>query len=47
MEAEQIIPQTLMDVILYFSDPRTAVEFMARMRWGAEGPAKTVQGTLL
>jgi transposase-like protein len=38
MDATQVIPQTLMEVNVYFSDPRTCVEFMARMRWGAEGP---------
>jgi len=36
---QPIIPQTLMEVITFFSEPRTCVEFMARMRWGGEGPA--------
>jgi transposase-like protein len=38
MDVANIVPETLMDVVVYFSDPRTCVEFMARMRWGAEGP---------
>jgi transposase-like protein len=39
MDVTKVVPQTLMEVILYFSEPRTCVEFMARMRWGAEGPS--------
>jgi hypothetical protein len=27
------VPETLMDVITYFSDPATCVEFMAQLRW--------------
>jgi transposase-like protein len=38
MGSENTIPQTLQEVILCFSEPRTCVEFIARMRWGAEGP---------
>lgn len=37
MEDIKFVPQTLMGVILHFSEPRTCVEFMARMRW-PEGP---------
>jgi len=39
MGSENTTPQTLQEVILYFSEPHTCVEFMARMRWGSEGPA--------
>jgi transposase-like protein len=39
MDVTRIVPDTLMEVNVYFSDPRTCVEFMARMRWGADGPA--------
>lgn len=38
MDVTQIVPDSLMEVNVYFSDPRTCVEFMARMRW-PEGPA--------
>jgi len=31
------VPDSLQDLIVYFSDPRTCVEFMARMRW-PDGP---------